>query len=55
MQKGRIQPQIGQLSQSELGAATTTKEEALLRLRDLKNPSEATQPYWSGPDDRSQR
>ncbi|EDL34180.1 mCG141021, isoform CRA_a, partial [Mus musculus] len=23
-------------------------------MRDLKNPSEANQPYWSGPDDRSQ-
>uniref|UniRef100_A0A087WPM6 EF-hand calcium binding domain 15 n=1 Tax=Mus musculus TaxID=10090 RepID=A0A087WPM6_MOUSE len=54
VQKGRVQPQIGQQSQSDLGAATTTKEEALLRMRDLKNPSEANQPYWSGPDDRSQ-
>uniref|UniRef100_A0A8C6I9K3 EF-hand calcium binding domain 15 n=1 Tax=Mus spicilegus TaxID=10103 RepID=A0A8C6I9K3_MUSSI len=54
VQKGRVQPQLGQQSQSDLGAATTTKEEALLRLRDLKNPSEANQPYWSGPDDRSQ-
>ncbi|XP_028636219.1 spermatogenesis-associated protein 21-like [Grammomys surdaster] len=54
VQKGRMQLQTGQLSQPELGAATSTKEEALLRSRDFKNPSEATHAYWSGPDDRSQ-
>ncbi|GAB1296927.1 EF-hand calcium-binding domain 15 [Apodemus speciosus] len=52
--KGRAQSQTGQLSPSELGAATTTKEETVLRSRELKNPPEAPHPYWSGPDDRSQ-
>lgn len=55
MQKGRMQPQMGQPSQSEVGAATTIKEETFLKSRGFKNPSEAPHSYWSGPDDRSQR
>ncbi|XP_031210830.1 spermatogenesis-associated protein 21-like isoform X2 [Mastomys coucha] len=54
VQKGRMQPQMGQPSQSEVGAATTIKEETFLKSRGFKNPSEAPHSYWSGPDDRSQ-
>ncbi|CAH6776203.1 Efcab15 [Phodopus roborovskii] len=53
MHKGRLRPQTGQLPQSELASAMATEQQTILREREFKD-LEATQPYWSGLDTKSQ-